>query len=98
MSELSETSSNASCSSDSFNLCDDSIIPIDANEMKLEELRLKRKRTKEEQVLLRKLTEEVITKEKKDKAIKSMNYLLNNSQRYSRFFLDKFKDYVEDEK
>lgn len=98
MSELSETSSYTSCSSDLYNISDDNNLSMDTNEMKLEELRLKQKHSKEDRAILRKLKEEELTKERKEKALKSMNYLLNTSRQYSHYFLDKFKTYsVEDE-
>lgn len=99
MSELSETSSLTSGSNDMYNISDNSNMSIDVHEMKAEELRLEQMNKKEQRALQRKLREEQVTREKKEKAIKSMNYLLNNSQKYSRYFLDRFKDYnVGDEK
>lgn len=94
-----DESDESNNSSGMYNIEDCSILSVSAREMKIEELRLKEKHTREEKAFIKKLREEEINKEKKEKAIKSMNYLLNTSQKYSKFFLEKFKNFhVEDNK
>lgn len=97
MSELSEHAST-SCSSDISGFSDDSNLSIDAGKIREEEIRMKREHAKEERAMLKKLREEKMTQEKKERALKSMNYLLNTSKKYSSFFLNKFKSYDFEEK
>lgn len=97
MSELSETITDVSDCSDISSLTNNDL-SINGVELQEEEFRLKKKHTKEERAVLRKLKEEQITQEKKEKALKSMNYLLGASQKYSKYFLQKFQTYNFEEK